>query len=241
MIYTVHQRLYLLAVLLCCIALPSHGFIISQRSQRLPTLVAAQSTIDSDVSSAVTRRKVLESILCGCTILSSRPVLADDIAAATAAPASTVYTRQTNDFSYTFVPPPGTTVGKKPLPTHLDEINFNGSRSGYLYGITVDPVRIQRLADFGSPEEVAAKVVLAELRRDGVLDVTLVEDPLSKDDYYQLNYLSSGKRGKKRFVTKFYIRKQKLYALTAQCKEEDYSALEQEILQAVDSFQVTIE
>jgi PsbP len=120
----------------------------------------------------------------------------------------------------------------------LDEINFAGTRSGYQYGITVDPVRIDSLADFGTPAQVAAKVVLAELNRDGVLDVTLMEDALARDEYYQVNYLSSGKRGKKRFVAKFFIDRQKLYALTAQCKEEDYNELSSEILAAVSTFNV---
>eukprot|EP00977_Amphora_coffeiformis_P029915 scaffold43499_cov183-Amphora_coffeaeformis.AAC.2 len=67
-----------------------------------------------------------------------------------------------------------------------------------------------------------------------------MEDPVAGPDntYYQLNYQSKGKRGTKRFIAKFYIEKQKLYALTAQCKEDDFGALKSEMLKAADSFRV---
>lgn len=161
--------------------------------------------------------------------------------------ASKLFTRKTDQFAYEFQPPPNfAEPSQKPLKTHLDEVIIKASdRSGYQFGITVDPVRINSLTEFGTPEEVAAKVVLAEVNRDGVFDVKLMQDPVSKQDdksndttFYQLNYLSSGKRGDKRFVAKFYIQNQKLYALTAQCKEADYGALEPEMLAAVASFRV---
>jgi hypothetical protein len=100
---------------------------------------------------------------------------------------------------------------------------------------------------FGTPEQVAARVVLAEVNRDGVFDVTLVEDPfLTSDDtakgndyyYYILNYLSQGKRGNKHFVCKISIQANKLYVLTAQCKEEDYNVTKEELMAAVRSFKV---
>jgi PsbP len=110
----------------------------------------------------------------------------------------------------------------------------------------VDPVRISSLTDFGTAEEVAAKVVLAEVNRDGVFKVKLMEDPVAVqggDDsvtttFYQLNYLSSGKRGEKRFVAKFYVQNQKLFALTAQCKEENYASVKEGMLEAVKSFRI---
>jgi hypothetical protein len=152
-----------------------------------------------------------------------------------------VYTRQTDQFAYKFEPPANFDTGtRKPVPTHVDEINFSSeSIKGYQYGITVDPVRIESLRQFGTPEEVAAKVVLAEVNRDGVFDVTLMEDPIAGSDpnpFYQLNYLSKGKRGNKIFIAKFYILKQKLYALTAQCKEDDYMKLKAEMVAAAGSF-----
>ena len=131
------------------------------------------------------------------------------------------------------------------MKTHLDEVTFDAGDNkpkGYRYGITVDPVRIDSLKEFGTPEEVAARVALAEVGRDGVLDVKLMEDPVAGGgdgdgaSYYQLNYLSSGKRGDKRYVAKFYVRDRMLYALTAQCREEDYESLKEELGDAVRSF-----
>ncbi|GKY93635.1 hypothetical protein MPSEU_000330900 [Mayamaea pseudoterrestris] len=164
-------------------------------------------------------------------------------AQAVASPAST-FTRQTDKFGYTFQPPSALAEGNKPLKTHLDEVNFFGP-NGFQVGITIDPVRINSLAEFGSPSEVAAKVVLAEVNRDGVFDVKLMQDPVTKTqqrsiEYIQLDYLSTGKRGAKRFVCKFMIHRNMLYALTAQCKQDDYDTLSSELLQAVESFQVIV-
>jgi hypothetical protein len=162
---------------------------------------------------------------------------------AVAAEHPALFTRQTEQFKYHFAPPPSVEQGNKPLRTHLDEVNWNGPNQ-YQFGITVDPVRIDSLQQFGSPEQVAAKVVLAELGRDGVFDVKLMGDPMSntKDgvEYYQLDYLSTGKRGNKRFVAKFYIADNKLYALTAQCKADDWDVLQSELLAAVDSFRILL-
>ena len=95
---------------------------------------------------------------------------------------------------------------------------------------------------FGTPEEVAAKVVTAEVNRDGVFEVTLVKDPVAVEEdgvlSYILNYLSQGKRGDKRFVAKFCIQNQRLYALTGQVAEADYTSKEKELMKAVESFRV---
>jgi len=224
----------------------------------------------TSLAGLTTRRHFLKQAARATTLVSAvslplRPALAEP----------SLFQRETKDFSYVFDPPPGMAPGNKPLKTHLDEVNFfpaenDGNnddqprrRRGYQYGITVDPVRIPSLTDFGTPEEAAAKVVLAEVNRDGITNVKLMEDPKagraplptldnadsngddasssslsSSSMFYQLNYLSQGSRGDKRFVTKFYIVNQKLFALTAQCKEADYDALEREMLTAVDSFRV---
>lgn len=139
----------------------------------------------------------------------------------------------------------------KPLKTHLDEVNFvSETIKRYQYGITVDPVRITSLKEFGTPEEVAARVVTAEVNRDGVFEVTLLEDPYqtktqSDDndsvavDAYILKYLAVGKRGRKVYTNKIFISPNGLlYVLTAQCKEDDYTpAQEKEIKSTVESFQ----
>jgi PsbP len=165
---------------------------------------------------------------------------------------------------FVFTPPVGFQQTGKPLPTHLKEVQFAPGAAAaedddadananaalpksYQYGITVDPIRIQSLREFGTPQQVAAKVVAAELNRDGVFVVTLVKDPVeeigSNDEAavaYVLNYKSQGKRGDKRFVCKFYIAQNRLYALTAQCKEDDYPRFEKQIDEAVSTFKLLL-
>jgi hypothetical protein len=154
----------------------------------------------------------------------------------------TPFYRETPSFSYIFVPPEGFEVSNKPLKTHLDEMNFSNDAvfKGYQYGITVDPVRIQSLRQFGSPEEVAAKIVTAEVNRDGIFEVTLVADPFEDNNgAYIIEYLSDGKRGKKHYVTKTIVYDGKLFVLTVQSKEEDFtSSRRQEVYEAIKSFQV---
>jgi PsbP len=164
------------------------------------------------------------------------------------------FRREMNQFRYEIhVPSDMNGPIQKPLKTHYDEVNFKSTTvSGYEIGITVDPVRIDSLIDFGTPEEVAAKVVLAEVNRDGVLEVKLLDDPISgtatlNDDtsgttttatYYQLNYVSNGKRGRKRYIAKFYVQNHMLLALTAQCKDDTYESIRQDMNEAVSSFRV---
>lgn len=193
------MRLLQLAVVACFAVLGISSWSpvpLPTRSTRVPSVHDRQSFI---FSSATTFASLL-----GMPGITSAAVEED-------------FVRQTDQFAYSFKIPSGFLPGNKPLKTHLDEINFSSETiKSYQYGITVDPVRINSMQEFGTPEEVAAKVVLAEVKRDGVFDVTLMEDPLAGPNFVQLNYKSEGKRGTKRFVTKFYISKQKLYALTAQ-------------------------
>ncbi|KAL7494871.1 hypothetical protein ACHAWT_003484 [Skeletonema menzelii] len=142
-------------------------------------------------------------------------------------------------FSYTVTPPPAFEPGNKPLKTHLDEINFSiPDVRGYTLGVTVDPVRISSIKDFGTPEEVAARVVTAEVNRDGVFEVTLAKDPVEDSaGCYDIEYISDGKRGKKRFATRIYIKDGFLYVLTVQSKEAEFDeAREKEVQACIKSF-----
>jgi hypothetical protein len=142
-------------------------------------------------------------------------------------------------FSYTVTPPPSFVASNKPLKTHLDEINFAPPDvRGYTLGITVDPVRISSIQQFGTPEQVAARVVTAEVNRDGVFEVTLAKDPKEGGGgAYDIEYISDGKRGKKRFITRIYVKDGFLYVLTVQSKDTEYdSAREADVLECVKSF-----
>jgi hypothetical protein len=95
---------------------------------------------------------------------------------------------------------------------------------------------------FGSPEQVAARVVTAEVNRDGIFEVTVVKDPYqSNDGGYILEYLSVGKRGNKHVINKILIANNLLYVLTAQAKEDAFSEskeLQEEMMRSVHSFRV---
>lgn len=85
-------------------------------------------------------------------------------------------------------------------------------------------------------------MVTAEVNRDGIFKVTLIKDPVAVEEdgvlSYILNYLSVGKRGEKRFVAKFSIQNQRLFALTGQVLESDYKGKEQEMMTAINAFRV---
>lgn len=152
-----------------------------------------------------------------------------------------VFKREGNGFEYSFLPPIEFKSSNKPLKTHLDEINFSleGVR-GYQYGITVDPVRIDSLKQFGTPEQVAARVVDAEKNRDGITSVALYGTPSedSETGMYAIDYVSDGKRGTKHFMTRIAVTNGKLFVLTAQVKEAEFTEREQEMLETVNTFRV---
>ena len=54
---------------------------------------------------------------------------------------------------------------------------------------------------------------------------------------YDIEYISDGKRGKKRYVTRIYIKDGFLYVLTVQSKEDEFDkAREVEVMECVKSF-----
>lgn len=197
-----------------------------------------EATPDYTTNQCLSRRKIVGQL--------SSLVLCPIVGVASPALASTdeyIRTPSPNDkfkFSYTVTPPPSFAPGNKPLKTHLDEINFSPPDvRGYTLGVTVDPVRISSIKDFGTPEEVAARVVTAEVNRDGVFKVTLAKDPVEDSaGGYDIEYISDGKRGKKRFATRIYIKDGFLYVLTVQSKEAEYDeSREKEVQACVKSFQ----
>ena len=187
---------------------------------------------DASRRTAISNLSLVTSTLIGL----GAPQLAS---AASATDTAEPFVRQGKGYGYTFVPPPGFAPGKKPVQTHLDEVNFNlEGVAKYTYGVTVDPVRINSLTEFGKPEEVAARVVTAEVNRDGIFEVTLAKDPVEDGETgaYAIDYVSDGKRGKKHFVTRIFVKDQKLYVMTAQVKEEEYAEREKEIMECVKTF-----
>jgi len=81
---------------------------------------------------------------------------------------------------------------------------------------------------------------MAELRRDGVLDVTMGRDPLEdmNTGAYDVEYVSDGSRGRKHYVTRTIVEGEKLYVLTVVCKQDDWNLVEEEVWKSVSTFRV---
>ena len=230
----------LLMLFICSVIMAACGIVGTEAFQIQPTNSPLRDTEHNNLQlQCISRRKTIGEIssLILCPIATAAtPALASDEDQAY------VRTPSPNEkfkFSYTVTPPPSFAPGNKPLRTHLDEINFSPPDvRGYTLGVTVDPVRISSIKDFGTPEEVAARVVTAEVNRDGVFEVTLAKDPVEDSaGCYDIEYISDGKRGKKRFATRIYIKDGFLYVLTVQSKEAEFDETrEREVLACVKSF-----
>eukprot|EP00979_Chaetoceros_neogracilis_P017158 scaffold10180_cov304-Chaetoceros_neogracile.AAC.21 len=81
---------------------------------------------------------------------------------------------------------------------------------------------------------------MAELKRDGVMDVTTGRDPVEDADTgaYDVEYISDGSRGRKHFVTGTVVKAGKLYVLTVVCKEDDWKQVEDDVWASVSTFKV---
>jgi hypothetical protein len=214
-----------------------------------PKISREISDIGMDENMLSRRRRSFFRILTSVATIMDMGYNAKPAFSSTTEQVGTYFRRDTDQFKYELqVPYDFNGPNQKPLKTHFDEVNFKSNTiAGFEIGITVDPVRISSLTEFGTPEQVAAKVVLAEVNRDGVLEVKLLDDPVAgtvslKDGstatFYQLNYLSNGKRGRKRYIAKFFIQNQKLFAMTVQGKEDTYEMIKQDVDHAVTSFRI---
>jgi PsbP len=148
-------------------------------------------------------------------------------------------------FSFKY-PADGWIVKKKPIKTHMAEIlvaSTASGRSSSSAGVTVDAVKIGKVEEFGTAEEVGAKVVAVEQKKDSVMTATLVSADADEKDgltYYVVEYTVDGGRGLKRFVAKVTITGGNLYVFTAQAKQADFDGSDGLVLeQMVESFHVT--
>lgn len=248
------QAICLLSFLLRCNAFCATNTTPSSQARKMLNLSTTlkQSNYDSSEStnSALNRRSFVNKIIIGTTagaLSTSFPAVLVQAAeegkedSSSTFPSTFKRSNPKSGFGYEFIPPPSVIkTANKPVQTHLDEINLPTEVKGYTYGITVDPIRIKSLRDFGTPNEVAAKIVMAELRRDGVLDVTLARDAREDVDRgaYDVEYISDGKRGEKHFATRTIVQDGKLYVLTIQVKQADWKTYEGEVIDALQSFRV---
>ncbi|KAL3896192.1 MAG: hypothetical protein SGPRY_013327, partial [Prymnesium sp.] len=131
----------------------------------------------------------------------------------------------------------------KPVKTHQHEALFAGPGPGAMKaGITVDPVKIKALEDFGTPEEVAERIITVEKGRDGVKTVSLrqVDAARGSPSYYTVEYLTESSRGIKVFRCKYCITSRGLYVLQAQANANVFDAQDASVRDSVrnivDSF-----
>ena len=116
---------------------------------------------------------------------------------------------------------------------------------GVKVGVTVDPVKIDSLEQFGTPEQTAERVLAVEEGRDGVKSVTLrelrAESSEGEPTYYNIEYATLSSRGKKLFCCKYCIANRRLYVLQVQAKLDDFDAdraLRDEVRAVAGSFRV---
>jgi hypothetical protein len=134
----------------------------------------------------------------------------------------------------------------KPVKTHLHELLLAGPGAGrQKLGVTIDPVKIDSLEQFGSLAQTTERVIGVEQTRDGVKQVTLrsnaAEVAEGKPTYYTIDYVTESSRGTKIFCCKYCIANRKLYVLQAQCNADAYDADAQvraTLKGIVDSFEV---
>ena len=134
----------------------------------------------------------------------------------------------------------------KPVKTHLHELLVAGSGPGRSkLGVTIDPVKIDSLEQFGSLAQTTERVIGVEQTRDGVKQVTLrgnaAEVAEGKPTYYTIDYVTESSRGTKIFCCKYCIANRKLYVLQVQCNLDAYDAdaqIRANLKGIVDSFQV---
>ena len=114
------------------------------------------------------------------------------VASPTAPALASIANLRDEQFGYTLSYPDDWVPAPKPVKTHLSESLLQSPIRGVSLGVTVDPVKINSLTQFGTAEQarqqtilhedthrptrvaqVAARVLDTELTRDGVKDVFL--------------------------------------------------------------------
>lgn len=114
-----------------------------------------------------------------------------------------------------------------------------------MIGVTVDKVKINDIRDFASPEELAARVIDIEKKKDA--DWYLIEPRKTKviDAYqqegmnpiaYVVNYQVDSSRGFKRYIVKTSVYNKMLYVFTVQCDENTFEDVKLSAIDLIDSF-----
>jgi hypothetical protein len=99
----------------------------------------------------------------------------------------------------------------------------------------VDPVRIDNVAQAGSPSDVGGRIVALEGKKEGVSKVELLAS--SEDgNYYGFDYAVESTRGKNRFLARATVVAKKLVVFTVQVPVAGYEEQERLINKMLASF-----
>eukprot|EP00316_Scyphosphaera_apsteinii_P013453 CAMPEP_0119331996 /NCGR_PEP_ID=MMETSP1333-20130426/81816_1 /TAXON_ID=418940 /ORGANISM="Scyphosphaera apsteinii, Strain RCC1455" /LENGTH=211 /DNA_ID=CAMNT_0007341727 /DNA_START=73 /DNA_END=708 /DNA_ORIENTATION=- len=184
---------------------------------------------------------VLPGVLLPPSLVHRTAAASVDIQSDTPLPART-YQLVDDQFSYQLNYPADWKATSKPVRTHLSEALFQSPMKGVSLGITIDPVKIASLEQFGTAEQVAQRVLAVEENRDGVFSVELrgVTAQSGQPSYYTIEYQVESSRGKKVYLCKYCIAKRRLYVLQAQAGLDSWANADvrSELQSAVDSFNV---
>mmetsp|Transcript_29590 Transcript_29590/g.38255 ORF Transcript_29590/g.38255 Transcript_29590/m.38255 type:complete len:242 (+) Transcript_29590:71-796(+) len=154
------------------------------------------------------------------------------------AAASSLFT--SDDKTFQFQVPEGFENKPKLVKTHLKEETFKSYQTkGFNIGVAVDPVKLESVDKFGTPEEVAQKVLKVEAGKEGYMDSKLFSASSTSENgliYYLLDYTVSSSRGENRYIVKLGVKANKLYVFTAQIKQKDYESFSGLIDDSVKSF-----
>lgn len=149
------------------------------------------------------------------------------------------------NLSFSFLyPSKGWKVRRKPLQTHMYEVLAlsTAPESSSQAGVTVDAVRIKKIEDFGTVEEVGQRVVVLEKKKDNVLSATVLSTTQIDQEgltYYIVEYEVDTGRGQKHFVAKATVNAEHLFVFTAQAKAIDFDNSAGPLLaQMISSFKV---
>ncbi|CEL98426.1 unnamed protein product [Vitrella brassicaformis CCMP3155] len=123
-----------------------------------------------------------------------------------------------------------------------EEINYKSPEiKGYTVGVAVDPVKIDSLAAFGTPDFVGQRIVDVEKKKDGVIDVQLLKAESLESGgqvFYEVEYTSDTTRGFNHFITRVIVVNQRLFAFTAQSKQKDFDKVRDQMKAIVSTFVV---
>ncbi len=131
------------------------------------------------------------------------------------------------DGMYTFQYSSDLVSSPKLVKTHKEELYYKSKNiKGFNAGLTIDPVKIKSLKEFGTFDELANKLLSIEKAKEGMFDAAIISASESLDSsntpypVYDIEYKVDSSRGKKHYYVKATIVDNRLYVFTVQANED---------------------